>query len=230
MLDNDDSAEGIGAGFMNADATSDDDSDDEEAIKRARSKQSMLAEAIQHERHAVSIPLASPRPGYAGKPAVLNPPTPTSPPQQQMYPPGLRAPAAAHAPPTQQRNGPFPGVDIDKKDPNKLNGGWTDTARQVSPAPPYAAPHMLSAPPARPGTVSIAPSIPMTPQMTAGSVQPIKPAFFNNRDSVRFTEESSGFIRGGAEGQVIPRRGATGDKFWRRFSVIAKDQGNKERR
>lgn len=224
MLD-EDSAAGIGAGFMNGALASDDEDSGDASTVPTRRKQSILAEAINY-RPTASIPVASPRPGYASKPAVLDSPSPPSP--RQRVPPGISE-LQISSNPFSERQNTNASTDTGPKDSTKFEGAWADNSPYISPAPPYVA-EMHSPRHGSHSAVSIAPSLPIDPQMTGGSVTPFKPAFLKNRDSVRFNDESTGFIRGGAEGMVIPRRGARGDYFWRRFSTIAKDKGKQEKR
>ncbi|KAL6308453.1 hypothetical protein BKA93DRAFT_566210 [Sparassis latifolia] len=81
---------------------------------------------------------------------------------------------------------------------------------------------------ARQGT----PSIPSTPHPLQPPMTPIEPAFirpFNapaTRD-VKFAEVQP-ILRGNGEETLLPRRGARqGEEFWRRFSMIAKEDNRK---
>ncbi|KAI0647715.1 hypothetical protein C8Q79DRAFT_1008130 [Trametes meyenii] len=71
-------------------------------------------------------------------------------------------------------------------------------------------------------------SMPSTPHPLQPPMVPIAPVFARpstatSRD-VKF--ESKPIMRGDTEDTVLPRRGQRGDDFWRRFSMVAKEEGS----
>jgi hypothetical protein len=89
--------------------------------------------------------------------------------------------------------------------------------------PPHGPPSPRG-PPTGPFGMPPAPSVPSTPHPLEEPVTPITPAFLRPSkptETVQFTSEP--IIRSNSEDHLLPRRGDKGDDFWRRFSMVAKD-------
>ena len=83
---------------------------------------------------------------------------------------------------------------------------------------------------------------PSTPHPLHPSVTPITPAFIRpskspalrNEVNVKFSEgvavPRKPIIRGNSEETLLPGRGEKGDDFWRRFSMVAKEGGERKER
>jgi hypothetical protein len=72
--------------------------------------------------------------------------------------------------------------------------------------------------------------VPSTPHPLEEPVTPITPAFLRptkTPDNVQFATEP--IMRSDSEDHLLPRRGDKGDNFWRRFSMVAKEETNGER-
>lgn len=72
------------------------------------------------------------------------------------------------------------------------------------------------------------PSVPSTPHPLQPPVSPITPIFVRPSKSpapsdVKFSEP---IMRGNSEDNLLPKRGERGDNFWRRFSMVAKEEEN----
>jgi hypothetical protein len=70
------------------------------------------------------------------------------------------------------------------------------------------------------------PSVPSTPHPLQPPMTPITPVFARPSKSpapsdVQFSEA---IIRGNSEDNLLPKRGERGDDFWRRFSMVAKEE------
>ncbi|EIN12534.1 hypothetical protein PUNSTDRAFT_49829 [Punctularia strigosozonata HHB-11173 SS5] len=73
-------------------------------------------------------------------------------------------------------------------------------------------------------------SVPSTPHPLP-ALSPITPVFARpakpqSDDGVKFDEKA--IIRGNGEETLIPRRGEKGDDFWRRFSMVVKEEAHKK--
>ena len=72
-------------------------------------------------------------------------------------------------------------------------------------------------------------SVPSTPHPLPPTMTPIQPVFARpEKTAVKFNTEP--IMRGDSEGTLIPRRGDKGDDFWRRFSMIAKEESSHKER
>lgn len=83
--------------------------------------------------------------------------------------------------------------------------------------PPLQSPHFSPTSPLNP-----------TPHPLQPPITPIKPVFAapRTRDSVRFKNQPC-IMRGGSEDTLIPKRRQKRDDFWRRFSMVAKEESSK---
>lgn len=109
----------------------------------------------------------------------------------------------------------------------------------AAPKPGYAAPIAalnLARPEAaagqngRPMYNSPSPMSISTPHPLDPPLSPITPAFARPRPAktdVSFSLPEKPIMRGDAEETLIPKRGERGDDFWRRFSMIAKEESRK---
>ncbi|KAG0704266.1 hypothetical protein DFH29DRAFT_802250 [Suillus ampliporus] len=71
------------------------------------------------------------------------------------------------------------------------------------------------------------PSVPSAPHPLQPPMTPITPVFARPAKSpaprdIQFTGDT--IIRGGSEDNLMPNRGEKGDDFWRRFSIVARDE------
>ena len=81
-------------------------------------------------------------------------------------------------------------------------------------------------PPAYSPGLSSLPSVPSTPHPLQLPATPITPVFARPSQSpaprdVKFAQDT--IIRGDAD-DLLPKRGQRGDDFWRRFSIVAKQE------
>jgi hypothetical protein len=96
----------------------------------------------------------------------------------------------------------------------------------------HDAPRMLPAA-LRPAPPPVAPiSVPSTPHPLPPTMTPILPVFARplgpaEARDVKFGPEP--ILRGGSEEKLLPRRGERGDDFWRRFSMVAREENQKPR-
>jgi len=96
----------------------------------------------------------------------------------------------------------------------------------------HAAPRMPLAV-VRPHPPPVAPiSVPSTPHPLPPTMTPILPVFARPLKSAESQDVKWGpepIMRGNSEERLIPRRGEKGDDFWRRFSMIAREENQKPR-
>jgi hypothetical protein len=88
--------------------------------------------------------------------------------------------------------------------------------------PPAAA--MMHPPPVAPI------SVPSTPHPLPPTMTPILPVFARPSKPPQSQDIKWGpepILRGGSEEKLLPRRGEKGDDFWRRFSMVAREQNSK---
>ncbi|KAH7920481.1 hypothetical protein BV22DRAFT_1073867 [Leucogyrophana mollusca] len=140
------------------------------------------------------IPLAAPRPGYPAPIAALDLPRPSP----------TSTPEDRQPPPPQM-------VQV----PQGL---------RINHPPEMGAPRM---PPAIYNTPSSRPSVPSTPHPLQPPMTPITPVFVRPSKSpaprdIKFCSDN--IMRGNSEDNLIPKRGERGDDFWRRFSMVAKEE------
>lgn len=146
-------------------------------------------------RPANAIPLAAPRPGYPAPVANLKLPSPS---------------------PSTSPNGQSP-------EPPQM-GQVPQTLRITRPQADAGAPRM---PQPIYQTSSPRPSVPSSPHPLQPPMTPITPVFARPSKSpapeVKYSE-TTGIIRGNSEDNLLPKRGERGDDFWRRFSMVAKEE------
>ncbi|KAG2155897.1 uncharacterized protein EDB93DRAFT_1222168 [Suillus bovinus] len=185
----------VGLGFLNGDLS---DDEDEDVLMH---KPPMATESKQGTMNASPIPLAAPRPGYPAPPvSALNLPSPaTSPEMRQIVQP----------PPALQPLQPMPNALKVTRPPADM-----DIHQPRMPVPIYETP-------------SPRPSVPNTPHPLQPPITPITPVFARPIKSptprdIKYTGDT--IMRGYSEDNLAPRRGQKGDDFWRRFSIVAKDE------
>ncbi|KJA20155.1 hypothetical protein HYPSUDRAFT_78460 [Hypholoma sublateritium FD-334 SS-4] len=139
-------------------------------------------------------PIAAPRPGYAAPMAALN---------------GLARPPPAHAPGGDMRKGPAP-IQIP---PNGAFTGAPAYPQLASPAP--STPHPLQ-PPMTPITAAF-----IRPAKAAGGI--VNVSFAPAGEEGKATPRKP-IMRGNSEETLLPGRGEKGDDFWRRFSMVVKEE------
>lgn len=232
---------------MTADMSDDDDDSDDERDPRSNAKQqqqqggrqaALLAATSENNNNSRSInaksppPIAAPRPGYPAPIAALNlarPPPAASPPSPQ----GRQHPAQPNPfdPPMQN---PFDDSNSHNHNPMSrspvtpnFNFEFADSGPRRQP-PGIQIPNNARNVPPPPAS----PRMPNTPHPLLPPMTPITPAFVRptpgpptDRD-VKFHAEA--IIRSDHEGSLLPKRGERGDDFWRRFSMIAKVENEKQ--
>ena len=147
---------------------------------------------------ATPIPLAAPRPGYPAPVAALKLPSPVATPEMRQV---------IQPVPVEPQSRPMPNA-------LRANHPPADTRLPRMPAPIY------ETPPSRP-------VVPSTPHPLQPPMTPITPVFARPAKSpaprdIQFTNDV--IIRGGSEDNLMPKRGEKGDDFWRRFSIVARDE------
>ncbi|KAG1748715.1 hypothetical protein EDB19DRAFT_1926601 [Suillus lakei] len=149
--------------------------------------------------NAASIPLAAPRPGYPAPISGLNVPSPAATPEMRHI----------TQPPPVQPPQPMPSALKVNRPPADIN-----IHQPRMPVPIYETP-------------SPRPSVPSAPHPLQPPMTPITPVFARPAKSpapkdIQFTGDT--IIRGGSEDNLIGKRGEKGDDFWRRFSIVARDE------
>lgn len=84
--------------------------------------------------------------------------------------------------------------------------------------------------PSAPPTPNSAYSVPSTPHPLQAPQTPIMPVFARASPAprdVKFDVGSTPIPRGNSEDTLIPKRGARGDDFWRRFSMVVREDNSK---
>lgn len=140
------------------------------------------------------VPLAAPRPGYPAPVANLKISSPSP----------SASPSGRSAEPPQMGQAPR-------------------ALRVTRPQADMGAPCM---PPPIYQTAVPRPSVPSAPHPLQPPMTPITPVFVRPSKSpapadVKFSET---IIRGNSEDNLLPKRGERGDDFWRRFSMVAKEE------
>lgn len=200
----------LGMGFMNG-SMDDDDSDDEYSSARPM------------DPHMQPGPRGMPNPAPSGKNATLAAAAGVNRAHDGDEPPPpqyIAAPRPGYAAPIAQLNlaRPEAAATPDGRQPNggtaPLRVQMPQSANAVS--NPFATPYAGTPVPASPH--------PLQPPMT-----PITPVFARPRAAdVKFAaEEKHEIMRSDKEDVLIPRRGQQGDDFWRRFSMVIKEEGSK---
>ncbi|KAI0250771.1 hypothetical protein BJV78DRAFT_1282999 [Lactifluus subvellereus] len=160
-----------------------------------------------HSKHAASmaptqsipqqmpVPLLAPKPGYAAPIAALS-----------MHQPSFPSPAPA---PQTQR---FPlGINPPRVQFNQPPGAPRLPSAVARPPPPPVAPI----------------SVPSTPHPLPPTMTPILPVFARPSKPTHSHDIQWGpepILRGNSEERLLPRRGEKGDDFWRRFSMVARQE------
>lgn len=70
-------------------------------------------------------------------------------------------------------------------------------------------------------------AVPQTPHPLQPPMTPITPVFARPRKDIQFAEDEKVIMRGGKEDTTLPSRGQRGDDFWRRFSMVVKEENKK---
>lgn len=184
----------VGLGFMNGDLSEDEDED-------VLMHKPPMATESKHggATNAASIPLAAPRPGYPAPISGLNVPSPAATPEMRHI----------TQPPPVQPPQPMPSALKVNRPPADIN-----IHQPRMPVPIYETP-------------SPRPSVPSAPHPLQPPMTPITPVFARPAKSpapkdIQFTGDT--IIRGGSEDNLIGKRGEKGDDFWRRFSIVARDE------
>ncbi|KAJ3731266.1 hypothetical protein DFJ43DRAFT_1155773 [Lentinula guzmanii] len=138
--------------------------------------------------------------------------TPTPPPQY------IASPRPGYAAPIEALSRPEPAaVPAIRQSPNGLSINTSNN--------PFATPMDRQAFPGGPHIPQPI-AVPSTPHPLQPPMTPITPVFARPRQQdVHFDEKP--IMRGAGEGTSIPSRGEKGDDFWRRFSVVVKEQNSK---
>jgi hypothetical protein len=154
-------------------------------------------------------PIQAPPPAARGEKPMQKPSQ-----QQQRSPPNMQQ---------QQQGPPAPGYSEHPNTRQATRGPPQDLRVQIPiPQPIHAPAPAFMAPP------SPSPSM-LTPHPLDHPTTPITPVFARpsmdaSRGEVKFQEP---ILRGGSEDRLIPREGPHKDDFWRRFSMVAKDDARK---
>ncbi|KAF9221584.1 hypothetical protein BS17DRAFT_819477 [Gyrodon lividus] len=144
---------------------------------------------------AQAIPLAAPRPGYPAPVANLKIPSPS----------------------------PSASPEVRQPEPPQM-GQVPHALRVTRPQADLGAPRM---PPPIYQTPTTRPIVPSTPHPLQPPMTPITPVFVRPFKSpappdVKFSSDA--IMRGNSEDNLLPKRGERGDDFWRRFSMVAKEE------
>ncbi|KAF5367791.1 hypothetical protein D9615_010504 [Tricholomella constricta] len=209
----------LGLGLLNMDDDSDSDDDSYSRHKPQQptsspgaspSKHAALAAATANQsrhRKSPSPPpkvIAAPQPGYAAPIAALN---------------TLARPEAVAAP--QGRAPPAMHMNASRND---IHNPFADPHPPIKPhQPPY---HISTSP--TPSILSNEPH-PLQPPVT-----PITPVFARPaKPGIKFSDvavardQAKPIMRSDKEETLLPSRGEKGDDFWRRFSMVAKEENKK---
>ncbi|KAG6853815.1 hypothetical protein C0991_001061 [Blastosporella zonata] len=196
----------LGLGLLNMD---DDDDDDDEPDSHPQpptsspSKHAALAAATAKPVPRPSPPpIAAPQPGYAAPIAALNlsQPEPTA---------------------SAGRDAPTSPIGLS----NPFDDPRPSFTQQPSPQPSF-----IHQPPTSPSPSMISnephPLQPPITPITPVFARPAKPAI-KFSDSAATPRPPKAIVRGGAEDTLLPSRGEKGDDFWRRFSMVAKEENKR---
>ncbi|KAI0061629.1 hypothetical protein BV25DRAFT_1826334 [Artomyces pyxidatus] len=148
-------------------------------------------------------------------------PSQMQPPQAQQMPVPLAAPRPGYAAPVGGLRMPQPSPSPDGHMPHNPPG--LPNSYNGPRVPPAAA---LAMGPPKPGPIPV-PSTPHPLPPTMTPIQPVfaRPAKVAPTQDVKFGPDS--IMRGNSEEKLLPRRGEKGDDFWRRFSMVAKEERQK---
>ncbi|KAJ8519025.1 hypothetical protein ONZ45_g4005 [Pleurotus djamor] len=208
----------LGLGLMNGDMSDSDDEEEDTPRPKpqaaAPNKQAALLAATTTSQAPPSRaidaksppPIAAPRPGYPAPIAALN----------------LARPAPAASPQQQQHGNPFSDPQNPFKSPQSSPVASSFPPSQPQPRQP--APPGIRIPNIPvPGT-----PVPSAPFSLQAPMTPITPAFVRpTAAGARDVKFSEPIMRSEKEETLLPKRGERGDDFWRRFSMIAKDETQK---
>lgn len=198
-------------GFMNGNLDSDDDDDDDRPAVGHNNKHTVLNAATNSNQS--SVPLAAPRPGYAAPIAALHIPSPS--PAQT---PDSRQQRDMQMPQPKTRPTQVPAALL----PAALRSGPGPAGEGLQISMPIATPRGPPIFPQRQPS-SPSPTVPSTPHPLDAPMTPIQPAFLRPAKSRDIKFEKEAIMRGNSEDHLLPKRGEKGDEFWRRFSMVAKD-------
>ncbi|KAF8895601.1 hypothetical protein BD779DRAFT_1668846 [Infundibulicybe gibba] len=197
----------LGMGLLTMDDDDDDDDDDSYAHRKPQVPAS------------VPVTVSSKHAALAAATGVrTNPPSPPPPQQPIAAPrPGYAAPIAAlnlarpeqSATPQGRQNQPLQQQNALRINTQAQNPFEPPTQRRAPPSPVPATPHPLQPPitPITPVFARPAKSAASSPGITFSDPKPI--------------------MRSNTEETLLPKRGEKGDDFWRRFSMVAKEENKK---
>lgn len=197
----------LGMGFLTGDM--EDDSDDETIACSPDAKKSMSRDSEEKlpPSPAVNkfpaVQIVAPKPGYAAPVSALTA--------------DLKMPEPA-ASPVRHPQMPFPAPT-----------GHPQMAQVQQMRMPAPAPLTIPVPAASPRSPFTPPSVPSTPHPLQAPATPITPAFARppprkeDTEKVKFSDAA--IMRGKGEEKLLPKRGEKGDDFWRRFSMVVKEEG-----
>jgi hypothetical protein len=164
--------------------------------------------------------------GTHNTPPVLMAPVRQPPPQQMPVP--LAAPKPGYAAPIAALSMPQPSLSADTapqmhRFPPGINHPLAPNSQPCAPRMPPAV--------ARPRPPPVAPiSVPSTPHPLPPTMTPILPVFARPAKPSQSPDVKWGpepILRGNSEEKLLPRRGERGDDFWRRFSMVAREENKK---
>jgi len=187
---------------------------------------------------------------YNNPPLAGRPPYATDEPDS-IYQTGPSPQARYRQPPPNARTSAYDAYDTYLNDPTNKDErnpfrnpteytGYKQSVPLAAPRPGYAAPvAVLSL--SRPSPVatpdgrmldlgtSIPIGVPNTPHPLQPPITPIAPVFARpsvapSPKDVKFEEQKRLIMRGDKEETLLPKRGEKGDDFWRRFSVVVKEE------
>jgi hypothetical protein len=190
---------GVGMGMMTGGMDDSDDEDDRRA-PAPRSKASPIQAPAPVARSEKQMP----------SPQQQRPPQggPQGRPPMQQGPPGAGGPPGydQHPNTRQATRGPPTELRVQIPQPQPIHAPAPAFMAPPSPSPSMLTPHPLDHP-----------TTPITPVFA-------RPSMDTSRENVKFQEP---ILRGNSEDRLIPRGGPQKDDFWRRFSMVAKDEARK---
>ncbi|KAG6899789.1 hypothetical protein C0993_006913 [Termitomyces sp. T159_Od127] len=142
----------------------------------------------------------------------------------------IAAPSKRPSPPPQHIVAPRPGyaapiaaLNLARPEPAASKGPSPVNFKIGSPPNPFADPHPVSTSP---------PMVSNEPHPLQPPVTPITPVFARPKPNVTFSETAiprppKPIVRGNTEDTLLPSRGEKGDDFWRRFSMVVKEENSK---
>ncbi|KAF9046204.1 hypothetical protein BJ165DRAFT_1134679 [Panaeolus papilionaceus] len=168
-------------------------------------------------------------------PVPMNPPVPMPPQMNQaqngMPPSILQRPPPGPQPIAAPRPGypaPIAALNLARPEPIATRGPQNPFD---SPAASPMRPHFAMPPPGSPAPSAATPH-PLLPPVTPITPVFIKPAIpapqsIKFEDGVATPRPAKVIMRGDREETLLPSRGEKGDDFWRRFSIVAKEENRK---